>query len=258
MEISNELRAFLNSGEVKAALVRDDFERVYDLWAHTSVDFTLDTKNLTELLYAADIDPLLYMSKVPWYFLYRYAGKLDSFTVPPNIAKIERSAFFQTKLEAIEISSSVTFIGAFAFTGCDNLRTVNIPKGCRIDIEAFAGTSIQELVLEDVDFRGVSTFSRCDSLQSVIMKGNTPTLKKSTFKDCANLVHVELPTSLQRVESAAFLRCIKLKEVNYNGTIDQWKDIYIDSRNEKLFRCKILCADGSMEYNPDEFKWVEI
>ena len=258
MEISRELLAFLTTAEAKDALVENNIEKLFDLWSRASLDYTVNSKNLTELLYAAGINPLLYMSKVPWYFLNRYAGKLDSFTIPPNITEIGRNAFYQTMLREVEIPPSVTFTGGFAFAKCSDLQQVTIPKGCKIDIEAFAATSIQKLILEDVDLRGVSIFSSCDSLQHVVIRGNTPVLKGSTFKDCANLVYVELPASLQRIEKAVFLRCILAKEINYMGTTSQWKNIHIDSRNDRLFRCKVLCTDGILKFDETIREWIEV
>ena len=257
MEISRELLAFLTTDEAKDALVENNTEKLYDLWSRASLDFTVDAKNLTELLYAAGINPLLYTSKVPWYFLNKYAGKLDSFTIPPNITVIERNAFYRTMLREIEIPSSVTFIGGFAFAKCSDLQQVIIPRGCKIDIEAFAATSIQKLILEDVDLRGISIFSSCDSLQHVIIRGNTPILKGSTFIDCANLTYVELPASLQRIERAVFLRCA-LKEINYMGTTSQWKKIRIDSRNDKLFWCKVSCTNGVLKFDGAVGEWIEV
>lgn len=46
------------------------------------------------------------------------------------------------------------------------------------------------------------------------------------------------------IDSCAFLNCEQLYEVNYNGTVAQWKAISVDSNNSNLTKAIIKCTDG--------------
>ena len=54
------------------------------------------------------------------------------------------------------------------------------------------------------------------------------------FDYCAGLVEIFIPIRVTVIEAGAFCLCEGLKDVYYEGTKEQWQDIFIDEANEEL------------------------
>ncbi len=80
--------------------------------------------------------------------------KIKTVELLDGVTFIKENAFFEARLTAITIPSSVTKIEAGAFWGCQSLTNITIPESV---------TSI-----------GDAVFARCSSLESVTMLGETP------------------------------------------------------------------------------------
>ena len=64
------------------------------------------------------------------------------------------------------------------------------------------------------------------------------------FSDGSRLTSVTIPDSVPSIEWGAFSGCNKLKDINYRGTIEQWKKI---KKEEWTFsEIKIHCIDGDI------------
>lgn len=84
---------------------------------------------ITEKLYEAGIDPLIYLNRIPLYYL-AYT-KRTSFEIPNNIISISQCAFLQSNLETIIIPEGVTFIGSQSFQDCSELKSLSLPNSLR-------------------------------------------------------------------------------------------------------------------------------
>lgn len=112
-----ELKNFLINYEEE--LNNNNFEIIYN----TLNRYTYDTAaSFTALLLKNNINPLLYMNKIPDIF----AEKLDikEFIIPNDITDICSCAFYMGGLKSITIPKSVTNIMGEAFNGCVNLTDV--------------------------------------------------------------------------------------------------------------------------------------
>lgn len=89
---------------------------------------------------------------------------------------IQSNAFANcTSLVEIILSSSIITIGDGAFSGCSNLKTINIPTNA---------TSI-----------GNNSFYNCSSLLNIVIPNGVTNISSSSFSGCTNLQSATVPTT---------------------------------------------------------------
>ncbi len=130
-------------------------------------------------------------------------GKGGPYTVPETVTALERGAFFDARrLTAITLQLGVQSLGVSVFRGCTALVRVKLPSTLlALPTQAFMGcTSLDHLEIPDgcadigtqafVDCRGLrailfprqvrsipdGTFDRATQLESIIFRGNRPTM----------------------------------------------------------------------------------
>ncbi len=96
-------------------------------------------------------------------------------------------------LTSIEIPSSVTNIGDYAFSGCRSLTSISIPSSV---------TSI-----------GSSAFYNCSSLTSIVIPSSVTSIGESAFYNCSSLTSIVIPSSVTNIGSAAFYGCSSLTSI---------------------------------------------
>ena len=99
----------------------------------------------------------------------------------------------------IEISNSVTLIGACAFYGCSGLTSVIIPSSV---------TSI-----------GYEAFRNCSSLPSVTIPNSVTSISWGAFEDCSSLISVTIPNSVTRIGGDVFFGCSSLTSVTIPSSV---------------------------------------
>ena len=148
----------------------------------------------------------------------------------PNLTNIGEYAFYNCQYirEAVEIPSSVTTIGNFAFNGCSNLPSVTIPKAVTtIGNYAFqSNNNLCSVVFESgsaLTTIGNSAFSQCGRYSSSNTVINIPegvvSIGSSAFSSCSKMASFTLPESVTSVGSGAFSSCSLLTEPIYNSRI---------------------------------------
>lgn len=102
--------------------------------------------------------------------LIEYRGAGGNIIVPDGVTSIGASAFCEKEtITGVTIPSSVAKIEICAFSGCTNLKTVNLPDGLlEIGRDAFEKCAMQRIDIPDsVLFIEEEAFSRCASLAEV-------------------------------------------------------------------------------------------
>lgn len=117
------------------------------------------------------------------------------------------------------IPSSVKTIGVAAFLGCTRLKTLALPDGIKT-IESWA-------------------FGDCSSLTALSIPKSVTKLPLTMVDGCENLRAVGIPVSVTEIESGAFGGCESLQDVYYDGSEEDWQNIYIDEDNEILEEAKM-------------------
>ena len=132
--------------------------------------------------------------------------KVISIKIPNTITVIPNYAFCGFyNITSIEIPEGVTSIGDYAFSNCSNLTSITLPEGV---------TSI-----------GDYAFSNCSNLRNITLPEGVTSIGKYAFYDCMWLSSITLPKSITSIGTLAFLNDIYLRNVYYNGTIEEWLNI---------------------------------
>ena len=119
-------------------------------------------------------------------------------------------------LKRVEVGSSVTSIGSYAFSYCYSLSSVVIPDGVTsIGFDTFHNcNSLSSVVIPDSVTSIVSTtFSYCYSLSSVVIPDGVTSIGFDTFHNCNSLSSVVIPDSVTRIGNATFSYCNSLSSV---------------------------------------------
>lgn len=173
--------------------------------------------------------------------------------VPESIGE---DAFKGTKISSIELPEGLKEIGYCAFGGCDNLKSVSLPKSLttlkggrnhRTDDERHrSGAFVDCSALESITIPGgVETiesgvFSDCKSLKTVVMSEGTKEIYCEAFFYLEALEFVTLPSTLEKIAvdansdfvgSGSFAGCSNLKELVIPESITKLEFGKIDTRD---------------------------
>ena len=118
-----------------------------------------------------------------------------SVTIPDSVTRLGGYAFSDCdNLHDVKLSSNMTEIRGYTFQYCGSLRSVAMPKSLtRIGGYAFYG---------------------CRSLESITIPEGTQTIGGHAFHDCSSLGNVVFPSSLKDIGSSAFRACSNLRTAN--------------------------------------------
>lgn len=151
--------------------------------------------------------------------LEKYLGADLYVEIPEGVEVIGKRAFQKkSSLENITFPSTLKEIGAEAFYGCNNLKSIVIPEGVeKIEDSAFS----ENVSLENITFPstlksiGKYTFYRCKSLKKAIIPEGIKLLENQTFYMNSSLETVVLPSTLKKIGHSTFFGCKKLEELNF-------------------------------------------
>lgn len=128
--------------------------------------------------------------------LTEYTGNESSVTIPSSLG-----------------SSKVTAIGAGAFSGNTNVRSISIPSSVtQIGQEAFSDcTSLSSVSMpSSLESIGIGAFYGCTSLSSVSVPNGTKTISDEAFAQCSSLKTITIPSSVTTIAGDAFSGCDSL------------------------------------------------
>ncbi len=123
-----------------------------------------------------------------------------------TVVRLGNGAFRKCKNITISsIPDKVTELGSSVFTGCDNIKSIDISQCTSIGDYVFSGCDNLNTVIlpENLTEIPVGTFGDCTSLKSIDIPDGVKKLGKDSFWNCVELRNFRLPESLERIEECA-------------------------------------------------------
>ena len=107
-----------------------------------------------------------------------------------------------TEIKHLVVSSGVTWLSDYAFSGCTSLKTVSYEPNS-----------------EDLKYIDEGVFKGCSSLTSIILPEKLYNIGKEAFKGCTSLTSITLPTGLDNIGISAFEGCTGLTSITLPNTL---------------------------------------
>ena len=151
-------------------------------------------------------------------------------------------------LTKVVIGDSVTSIGRESFSCCYSLTEIVIPESVTsIGYEAFSCCiNLTEIILPDsVTSIDVSAFYYCRSLTEVVIPDSVTSIGGVAFHCCDNLTKVVIGDSVMSIGDGTFDGCSSLTSITFNGTVAQWNAIekgYL--WNIDVPATEVICTNG--------------
>lgn len=127
-------------------------------------------------------------------------------------------------IKSVVFTGNVTSIGAYAFSTCVNLISIDLPNGLeQIGKCAFSGcSSLTSIVIPNtVTHIYNSAFEECTKLEKITLNESENILRiyPAVFKGCASLTSIILPKNVNTIDYYLFQGCSNLKSITINNTV---------------------------------------
>ena len=158
--------------------------------------------------------------------LFINCSSLVSVNIPNTVTEIDSSAFSNCiSLKEILIPSSVEKIGSYAFENCTNLTNAKIDGS----VEFSGYTFLDCKKLKNVTFPpeikdlGYDTFKNCTSLKTITIPKTSFSIIGGIFKGCINLEKVIINSDIKecRINGTGFADCKKLKSIELPASLEK-------------------------------------
>ena len=176
---------------------------------------------------------------------------LSSVTIPDGVTAIENYTFCGcTGLKSVTIPDSVKNIGGYAFEDCASLTELTISAELTdIGARAFYGCdklSVDgNIVVNNVLVCVLSQYYDTNYSVDWTVPENVTSIGHYAFSGCAGLTSVIIPDGVTSIGYSAFYGCTRLAEVYYEGSEEEWAEIFVGSYYTGL-------TSATIYYNYDE------
>ena len=180
--------------------------------------------------------------------------KLQQIQIPDSVTTLDGAVFSGcTSLSLVDLGS-VESIGARAFASCTALEEIVLPDTLTtIGVRAFYKSGLKSVEIPDsvkdivkpdeeggtVYGIGYGAFDSCLNLVSAKIGGGVAAIPSGAFGNCVSLEELHIPLSVKEIQGVylenftpifghAFYYDEALRDIYYEGSEEQWKEIKID------------------------------
>ena len=141
-------------------------------------------------------------------------------------------------LQKVEIGSSVTSIGNYAFASCPSLASIVIPSsvtsiGYNVFYYCYSLASI--VIPSSVTSIGNRAFYNCYSLASIVIPSSVTSIGNEAFYYCYSLASIVIPSSVTSIVDKAFYNCHSLASIVIPSSVTS-------IGNEAFYYCNSLAS----------------
>jgi len=198
---------------------------------------------------------------------------VQSITVSSGITKIGNKIFADCdNLKTVSLPDTVTSIGESVFTIFEDmvgvvrgLEEITIPASVKsIGKWAFSGTKLTEIIIPaSVTEIGDYVFRDCAKLKTARIDSSL--IGSFMFTSCSALSSLTISAKCKSIGANVITYCSSLETITYEGTIAQWNAIqkpnnWMSSGQHYYndYLKKIQCTDGYLEYDTENYTWIEV
>ena len=127
-----------------------------------------------------------------------------------------------SNLTSFNLPNNVKTIGNCAFQNCSRLTSINIPEEVTT-IEAWAFYECSSLtsvaIAEGLIKIGYLTFGNCSNLSSITIPNSVNSIESSAFQGCSSLTSITIPDGVTTIHYATFWNCSSLTSINIPNSV---------------------------------------
>ena len=169
-----------------------------------------------------------YLSAAQSHEPYQFGRNIRSVTIPQSVTSIGDYAFTDCEeLNSLTIKDAATSIGNSAFAECYKLTTLSLGEKITT-IGKYAFSECHKLdnvtIPPSVTSIGNSAFRRCYALTTLSLGENIETIGKYAFEECRALTNVTIPEKVKTIEPYTFGWCLSLKYITLPAGLTSFKD----------------------------------
>lgn len=167
-----------------------------------------------------------------------YIDSITNIVINEGVTSIGACAFTGlSELKSVSIADTVTCIGGYAFSSCETLTGIEISDHVvTIGDYAFSGChSLAEISISgEMEYIGQGAFESC-AITSFTLPDGIETIETCTFLGCTKLKNIYIPESVTAICNEAFGLCSALRNIYYAGPQDQWDEMDISTVHTGLY-----------------------
>lgn len=177
-----------------------------------------------------DVNNIIYYTSTDGYKVYPYSSTgiiahtyndgVGAIYYGEEITAIPNNLFkSRTTLQSVSVPSSVTTVGEYAFNGCTNLVSCDIPSITTINQYAFyncssiADEGVASILKEGVTSIGNYAFYGCNGILTLVLPNSLTSLGDYAFNKCQKLKELSIGSGLTVIDKYTFSGCVSLTNV---------------------------------------------
>lgn len=195
----------------------------------------IDNANALYISFNSD-NKVCEVSYVAHNILSQWNGSNEQPNIPERVSIIGQKAFYNNTTIKSVVLNNITEIQSQAFSGCENLESITIPKSLSsIKASAFSGcpklkevnieslTDWYNVVIENAPasptYNGADIYTDSTILTELVIPEQVTKIKPYLFTNCQSLSSITLSENLSTLDSYCFKGCTLLNTIAFNDKL---------------------------------------